>query len=318
MEVKMNRKAFEFSFGWLFSIIVGAIIIFLAIYVSTNIVSTGRNSQDSVAGNALGIILTPIETSLEGIDKPSPIIFPVRTRVYNYCDNIGAFGEQKISVATESGFGKKWANPGVPSTYYNKYIFSKSTVEGSKANVIAKPFFYPYKVADVMYLWSDEDKYCFVSAPKDISSELGNLDISGLNFTDNLANCPKNSTSVCFSSSNCDIVINTIANSVRKDGITEFYPSGNNALLYGAIFSDPGIYECQVQRLMKRTGELAFVYESKSELLSSKGCGSNLQSDLLDYANSTLHFNNSASFSQMDVLQGGIDDKNKYLACKVY
>ncbi|MEI6849530.1 MAG: hypothetical protein WCK29_00680 [archaeon] len=314
-----NKKGFEFSFGWLFSIIVGAVIIFLAIYFAMNIVSTGRNSQDTVAGSALGVILTPIETSLEGINKPEPIVFPVRTRVYNYCYGSGNFGEQKIAIATQSGLGKKWENPGVPSTYYNKYIFSKSTVEGSKANVIAKPFAYPYKVGDVIYLWSADDKYCFVSAPKDIESELGDLNIKGLNFTSTLAECAKNSTTICFSSfSGCDVIVSTIANTVSKDGVTEMYPKDNNALLYGAIFADPGIYECQAKRLMKRTGELAFLYKSKSELLASKGCGSNLQDDLLVYSSATLQFNSSASFSQTDVQMEGIDGKNKYLACKVY
>jgi len=40
------------------------------------------------------------------------------------------------------------------------------------------------------------------------------------------------------------------------------------ALLYAAIFSDPITYNCQVKRLMKRAGELARLYEQKSEFLS--------------------------------------------------
>lgn len=67
-----DKKAFEFSFGWIFAVIVGAVFIFLAIYASMKLLETQRNTQDTELGKKLGIILTPLETSLETAHNPPP------------------------------------------------------------------------------------------------------------------------------------------------------------------------------------------------------------------------------------------------------
>ena len=120
-----NKKGFEFSFGWLFAVIVGAVVIFLAIYASTSFIKQNRNIQDTFAGKELGVILSPVETSLESA-KTTEISFPVDTRVYNDCKTTGNFGSQGISIASKSGVGAQWQNPGEISRFYNKYIFSST------------------------------------------------------------------------------------------------------------------------------------------------------------------------------------------------
>ena len=129
-----GKHGFEFSFGWIFAIVVGAAILSLAIYAAVKIVGQERDIQQTIAGKEIGIILSPIETSLEG-SKASYITFPVRTRVFNDCDNVGFFGTQKISTSIESGIGKQWVKPSTQSRFYNKYLFSSSTVEGKTAIV---------------------------------------------------------------------------------------------------------------------------------------------------------------------------------------
>jgi len=69
-----NKRAFEFSFSWLFAIIMGAVIIFLAIYAANKFIGTERAKQDTELGKELGIILLPIETGLETAKTESVIM----------------------------------------------------------------------------------------------------------------------------------------------------------------------------------------------------------------------------------------------------
>src|SRR3989338_1140870 len=133
-----GKKGMEFGFAWIFAIVVGAIIIFLAIYSSSRIINTNRNVQDTEIGRQIGILLSPVETNLEEAGKTT-ITLPGETRIFNECDSLGSFGSQDISVSLKSGIGKEWQEPGVPSSFHNKYIFSESTIEAKKLNVIAKP-----------------------------------------------------------------------------------------------------------------------------------------------------------------------------------
>jgi len=317
MDVK-NKKGFEFSFGWIFAIIVGAVIIFLAIYGVTNFIKQQRGTSDTFAGKEIGIILSPVETSLES-GKTNMISFPAETRVYNDCKTTGNFGSQGIRVAMKSGVGKEWQEPGLPSIFYNKYIFSTSTVEGKKAMVLAKPFSMPYKVADIILLWSAEEDYCFVNPPKEIEDEIEDLSIERINVTSSKGNCKKNSKKVCFGSTGCDVDVDLISQRVKKYGQIIYYADDKeNALLYGAIFSDPGIYECQVKRLMKRASELALLYRAKSESLSPRGCSSNLESDLITYSNQTSVFNSSIALNDIQYSADELGRRNNALSCKLF
>ena len=61
----MFKRGYEFSFAWFFTIIVGAVIIFLAVYAATQIVDLGRTRQETERGKQIGILLTPLGTTLE-------------------------------------------------------------------------------------------------------------------------------------------------------------------------------------------------------------------------------------------------------------
>jgi len=314
-----NKKGFEFSFGWLFAIVVGAVIIFLAIYASTSLIRQNRNIQDTFAGKELGVILSPVETSLES-GKTTIISFPVETRVFNECRTNGNFGSQGISVASKSGIGKEWQVPGEISRFYNKYIFSSSTIEGKGATVLVKPLIFPFEVADLIFMWSNTDEFCFVDAPGEIEDELTGLNIKNINFTTNLGDCKKLSKKVCFSTkSGCEVQVDLISQSVKKNKQTLYFANDKeNAFLYGAIFADNGIYECQVKRLMKRTAELALLYRAKSESLSSNGCSSNLEGDLSTYANQTLKLNNTNQLREIELSSDELGRRNDALSCKLF
>lgn len=310
-----NKKGFEFSFGWLFAIIVGAAIIFLAIYATSRFIQTERTVQDTKLGKQLGIILSPIETSLEE-GKITTISLPIETRIYNDCDEKGNFGSQKISTATKSAVGTEWQKPGFPSSFYNKYIFSEDVIEGNNFIVFSKPLEMPFKIADLIYIWQDTNSYCFVNPPNEIEEEILSLQPSNINITQNKC---RNSINVCFNSPDpdCEIRISTEAKTVRRE-FQKTISYETTPLLYAAIFSTPEIYECQLKRLMKRASELSTLYQQKSFFLAQKSCSSNLELELSLFAEQTLSLNSSAQITNIFQNSETIRRKNNELSCKLF
>lgn len=315
-----NKKGFEFSFGWIFAIIVGAVILFLALYAVSNIVKDERKISDTEAGKQLGIILSPLETGI-GSNKITLIHFPIETRIYNDCDIYGNFGEQKISIATKSGVGNAWDKPGKPSIFYNKYIFSPSIIEGKDSTAFSKSLALPFKVTDLIYLIPPED-YCFVNPPRAIEQEIIDSSPKNINVSLSIAECKKGSKKICFGSfrdSKCNTFVDIQEKSVRKGSSKVYYEDDSeNSLLYSAIFAEPEIYECQLKRLMKRTTELSLLYIAKSQALSPRGCSSNLELDIQIYANATLSFNNSADLPKIIFMSEELKRRNGLLSCSLF
>lgn len=316
-----NKQALEMNFAWMFAIIVGVVIILIAIYATTQLVGVERKVKDTELGKELSTLLTPVETSVES-GRSTQITTPQESRIYNDCDLSGTFGVQKISAASESGIGEQWAKPAIPSKFYNKYLFSSAVVQGKNFYLLTKPFSLPYKVADLIIMWSNNQKYCFINAQEDIIDDVNSLNLKNINLND--TNCQINETKVCFDkscSANYNIYVDRDSLSVKKKGMPAVYylDEEDNSLLFAAIFTDPLLYECQVKRLMKRTGELALLYASKSDFLSTKGCTSTaLQSELITYANLTASMNSTLSLSSIKRLSDNLKEENKPLDCPLF
>jgi hypothetical protein len=314
-----NKKGIEFSFGWLFALIVGAAILFLAIYATIKLVGTERTAQEAEAAKQLEIILTPVETGYEEGKAVTPIIFPSETRIYNNCSTEGNFGEQSIRVATSINLGKSWQDEGIPTTSYNKYIFSPGMMQGLELYAFSKPFEMPFKTANVLFMWTS--KYCFVNTPTEIEKEITSLNLKKINVTDNINNCDKNSKKVCFVSdlAGCDVFVDPIQKIARQKGKKAVFYEGS--LIYGAILSEPEVYECQVKRLMKRTSELALLYNAKSENIAARasGCSSDLQGDLKNLAMKSGQLNNSMELRDIYFLSAGLENAHKKItSCKLW
>ena len=317
-----NKKGLEMSFGWIFAVIVGAAIIFLAIYAAVKFVGVGRETVNTESAKQLEVLLTPIETGIEEGKVVPPISFPTESRIYNNCTLRGNFGEQRIAVATSSSIGGKWTEPGLPVVMYDKYIFSERVIQGKEVNVFQKSFFMPFKIASLVFLWTD--KYCFISAPNEIKEEVKTLGLRNIDVNESimsLTDCKKGSKTVCFYSelSGCDIIVYPDQKSVAKKGKTPVYYEGS--LLYGAIFSEPEIYNCEVGRLMKRASALSAVYLAKSMRISAEsgGCSSNLQGVLISYANAALQANSSLDLGRISFVSEGLESKNKQMTnCKLW
>ncbi len=305
----MNSNGFEFSFAWLFAMIVGGAILVLAVFLATNIIKTSELQTATTSAAELGVLLNPIETSLEE-GKTYTIHFPQDTRIINRCFIDGTFGRQEISISTQSISGG-WSKPGVPSVFYNKYVFSSSQIEGKDIALFTQPLNLPFKIGDIII--ASTDSYCFVNPPDEIRDEISSFGLNYFNSSSNLRGCPQKSISVCFSNTNgCSIIVDTRLKVVKKDKKVISY---DGPLLYAAIVADPVIYQCEVQRLLKRTTELSYIYIDKAALLLQHGCGVGLESDLRTYI--TL-LSRNVSLGDVRFTADTLAHTNEALTCKLF
>ncbi|MBW6442440.1 hypothetical protein K0A97_01495 [Patescibacteria group bacterium] len=272
-----NKKGIEISFSWLFAIIVGAFIIFLAIYGSIRVLNMGRELTSAETSAEIGVLLNPLETGFES-GRVTLLKMPKETRIQNRCESEGSFGRQGIVVSQKS-FGE-WAKADIDVGFFNKYLFSDYNLEGKEFYIFSKPFEFPFKVSDIVYITSSEDKYCFIestSFPDRIKEELNDLNQGNIYI--GRENCPEGSINVCFNSynpsMNCDIKVDYGGKTVEKDNELMYFIT--DSLMYGAIFSEPLIYECQIKRLMKRAEKLSGLYQNKLNRLIQEGCFINFE-----------------------------------------
>ncbi|MBS3088168.1 hypothetical protein J4402_00135 [Candidatus Pacearchaeota archaeon] len=335
----MNKKAFEFSFGWLFALLVGAVILFLAIYALSNIVNNLRLQKETETGKDIGTIFSPVETTLENA-KYSELAVKQPTVLFNDCEISGSFGSQLISTKIKSSIGSSWREgETIPSAFHNKYLFSESELPAEdNFYIISKPFEFPFKIADIMIMWSDQASYCFVdlsSAPGEIgglSAEFSNLLVNITNV-ESASACPANSRKVCHENnanqcSSKDIII--YQNSVKKEEQELYYllsPNDDNPypLLLAAIFSNKTIYDCQVQRLMMRANNLAKTYQEKASALSridsSCSFSSELTSPLASYLSKTRDLVINKDLSLLPSIKSeaiNIQNENDVLLCRLF
>lgn len=304
-----KRAQLNISFGWLFAIIIGAAILALTIYGVTKMVKTSGSEQQIIGAKDLGILLNPLETGFESASS-TPLTTNVDTKIYNDCNEAGDFGTQKLSLS-EYTF-KEWGPPGGKISFKNKYIFSKNIVEGKNFYVLSKPFSFPFKVSDIMILTSSKDKYCFDNAPQKIEEEI--LNLNQINLAPNCSGEYSNYTKVCFSD-NCEIMVNLNENIVKKGNENlDFYVLDNDySLMYAAIFSDKENYDCQIQRLLKRTKILAELYNEKISLENQRGCNNGLSEELNSLINTE-----TSRISDLDYLVNKIKNENENSECRLW
>jgi len=304
----MGKKAYlQISFAWLFAIIVGAFILFLAIFFSIKLINTEQTIQDAKTSKEIGILLNPLETGFE-TTKSTSISFPAETRIYNKCNNKGTFGRQIIQVSQKSF--NKWSETNIDVGFSNKYIFSEEYVEAKKFYIFSKPFDFPFKVSDLMLITSSEKDYCFIDAPLKISEEILFLNQENLL----VGNCSTQSTKVCFKGGDCEIKVDYDNKRIVKDGEIMFFEG--DALMYAGIFSNKEVYECQVKRLMQRVDSLALLYKNKAVFISEKGCYSNL--DLLTLSNLANSLEDSKDLFIMSNSVESIENENDLGNCKLW
>lgn len=269
-------KRGQFNFVWLFAIIAGGAILFLAIYGAMQAGDTKRFQSDSEVAKSIAIMTDPLQAGFaEG--SVGKIEFRQETRVNNICFD-GGFGKNDLSVATRSEVGEEWNLAGGATSIYNKYIFSGEKSSGFDYYVFSKPFSFPYKVADLTFLMTDN--YCFLDAPDEVADEILGLGIPNVE----IENCSvADAINVCFGAGgDCDVFVYGSGSGFEEGTVVK--SSGDmkyvGNLMYGAIFSDRGIYDCNVRRLMYRAGKISEGFVGKADLMDARDCDTNMQVDL--------------------------------------
>src|SRR3972149_7123870 len=148
MRLKENKAQLQIPFAWLFAILVGISILFLASSLTTKIFQTEQVASDAETAKEIGILLNPLETGFE-TGKTTSMILPTETRIFNRCDNEGYFGRQIIKLSQKSF--NKWSDTNIDISFENKHIFSENFTEGKRFFIFSKPFEFPFKIADVIY-----------------------------------------------------------------------------------------------------------------------------------------------------------------------
>ncbi|RMD67210.1 hypothetical protein D6817_02280 [Candidatus Pacearchaeota archaeon] len=296
----LKKRAYEFGFASLFAIIVGAFIILLAIIVAVKLTNQSKSTTNTLQGYQLGILTTPIETNLEE-SKIATIEVPRPTSLFNICtppdqaySNL-YFGKQELNARVKIDIGQESReSSGVSSTFLNKYFFSSQRLDANQIYyVLSKRVEMPFKVANVLIMWSDIDNYCVsdpANLPSYLKSEMADIGLDSFGFDFNgCDNAGETTKRVCFDcgagiSDDCDVVVCLSNQWVKKLDANDrertiYYPLSTNpddkfVFLYGAIFSDPDVYVCQIKRLAARAKELAQLYRLKSNELEFKGCRS--------------------------------------------
>jgi hypothetical protein len=303
-----SKSAMQLPFAWIFASLVGAVVLFLAVYISVKLINQGETEIDIKAGKEIGILLNPLETGFQS-GQTTFITMGAETRIYNECTEKGNFGEQIIKVSQLSF--KKWTDTNTRASFQNKYIFSKNYSEGKKFYIFSKPFEMPFKVADLVYISSSNEKYCFLDAPEKIKEELNSLNQENIEVED----CSNNSIKVCFAyGSSCDIKADYTTHIVAKKSDRLHFET--DALMYAAIFSEKAIYECQVKRLMKRTEQLSYIYRDKASLVSEKECNSNL--NLASLAAVATSLEDSRDLIVVNNIAEEIEQDNELADCRLW
>ena len=250
------------SFQWIFSIIVGISVLFLAIYAASMFFDLGIFQHSTESAARISVLLDPLETSYDYSDNK--LSFATEARLYNSCSNDGYFGTQDFQVQ-EKTFGSKWGKMSDKVSVRNKYVFSNSLEQGKIFYVSGISFSYPFKVTDLIILHTRP--YCFEGTDDDIRNSLALLDESKFNVRFENCSNDKNYVQVCSGSSGCDVNIvgDETGGYVEKDNKRLYYA---NRLIYAAIFSDSDVYECQIARIAKKIANLCKVYEQKTEFTS--------------------------------------------------
>lgn len=329
-----NKKAFDLPFSWIFSIIVGAVIIFLAIFVTTSLIKTSTQVKYSQSAQELLNLLNPVVNGVTSAYS-TRVNFNKETRIELTCDEKTStspfFGRQSLTFAEESGFLKKWLQQGVAVSRYNKYIFSRGLSQGKTLFLFSKPFYAGFRVDDVVIMTFD--KYCFVSAPSYVEDEVTMLNLGNVNLSDKISSCPKNYLTACFGfeDSQCNISIMPTC-SDENCGALEFGEYGKgyvsnfgktvyyygSELLYAAIFSSPEIYECNIKRLGNKASELALIYRDKIDIVKIRDCNSLIGLDLEELSETCKNLKSSLDLYKVYDITNGMDDITCEETCRIY
>ena len=307
-----NKRGIAMSFNWIFAILAGGFILFLAVFSAGKFIRTSEQTLYTETAASLISLFDPLETGLAS-GKAHEIGFKKNSRIYFDCqEDLGYFGKQTISFS-EQTFGDSFGERGQRVSIRNKYIFAEEVVEGNEVYAFSKPLFMPFKVTDLVMVTSQQDDYCIFGSPQDFREDLEGLNMKNIIFMNGTNECE--GTNVCFDgSAGCEIKVFEDQGYLLKDGKRVYFVGD---LIYGAVFSDPETYECNVKRIKTKFDELAQVYLEKISIIERKECSSNIAGKL---AGMLGGIQDSRSLIGLFILAEDVDSINRQAksGCQVY
>jgi hypothetical protein len=302
--MKLISKKGTVEFSWIFALIVGGSILFLAFFFVGQQFFQQKQLAQIQTTQTIDVLLTPFSSSGNIANAQEGVIKLQKNSDLNlYCekaDNFNPLGYESLEIIpldTKKTLTSSGTNNAVSEKkIYDKYIFGEDFTT-KEILTFSKPFNAPWRIADMVYIFPYENNYCFygTSMPSRIKKELISLDNSSslkhfLFDNEDEENdyaikadtkCAKN---ICFnhqSGITCDITIipdNTspdyLLGEIKKEnGInTETTNYYSDALLYASIFSDKETYECNIQRIFSRAQIQIEIYNAKNLKLQQKQC----------------------------------------------
>lgn len=278
----MNKKAQMPEFNWIFVIIVGAVILFLAVMFSGKLIKTSTYQQSAELLPAFDVLLNPF-SSVGNLVKTIRLQNEVIVEINCSRNNENLLGSEKIRTKSKGAFGKWSEFTDFPYAFYDKYVFADQ-LEGKTFYVFSKPFEMPFKIDEMIYM--TYENYCFVNAPADIEQELTAIELETLK----VGECSENDKRVCFGgATGCEITVigddanyNTGHVEKTEKNVEKRLYFASKSLMYGAIFASSSNYNCNFARLMERLKQLTSIYKRKADTLTIKGCNMMAISGLIE------------------------------------
>lgn len=298
----MRKKRGVIEFSWIFALIVGAVILFLAFYFIGTKFTEKKVLSSVETEQSLDIIFNPF-SSFGGLGATSSKSIELKnSEKLNFSCNPDGLGFDSILVSTDAFAG--------PKKVYDKYIFSEKYIDGANYQIISKPFSMPWRVADFIYFIPKNKVYCFVGMDN-VEQEFGKsgtgLNISNFEFD----SCSADSITVCHSG--CNITVGSTT--VTKNGITVNYV--DDATMYAAIFSDPEIYNCSMKRIGKRIEYQVDVYDGKVASILSR-CNDVFNLGALGQSADYVSQNGESGLSNLQASAQTVHNQNMMAQCKLF
>lgn len=310
-----NKKGISIIFTWIFVLLAGAVILGVLITIAYK----GAQSSEKVTSvryiDLLRNIIVNFASSIEGskvVDLPGEIDAQLG------CNEIVMFRE-----------GDSFSRD------INKVFFAPSNIIDDELVLWNLPWYFPFRVGDILYLSAPNMKYYFVydSSNQELVDDfvdgvsdkfnLGKINIQGLNLNkiqEEVNTMRYFNVRFVFFSEPSDNVLDSIKNlgwsAVFLDGdVVKYYEAQvrslkiiGDELKYGAVFSDDFLnYKCGVERAMEEVEIISLLYAEKARLLTIKSprCFySNIRSSLTQYSQLSKSLNMDALNSGMQVLIG--------------
>ncbi|MCX6741850.1 MAG: hypothetical protein NTX24_01580 [Candidatus Pacearchaeota archaeon] len=342
MKIRKDSRG-QAEFSWIFALIVGALILFFAFYFIGSKLLEGNLTKSLMTEHSLDILFNPFSYfgSL-GATSAKTMDLSTVEKINFSCKTEEVFGYDSITVWTKEATQ--------PRKVYDKYLFSDRFIESKNFQIISKSFNMPWRVADLVYFFPRNIKYCFIGPNfDDTRKEFGSdesdehdtgMNISNFYFPESINLCPPDGevVNICgengASNSKCDIIVysgndNYVLKKNDSGVLKKLYYS-DDAQMYAAIFSDPEVYYCNMQRLTKRLQYQIEIYNAKMQSLNQgQNCGMYIPLDGLDISAKTLFDNIEGSKQNIwNPIKGAFSDikskadvvkyQNDMSACKLF